>query len=98
MNSKIFAISFGLLICCYADSERQNCRENLSLINDQKHMALILAIAEPVSSSRPPLTQKEKEVIAGYYAYLDYKFNKKKRQCDGDLILKITSPEANDFK
>ncbi len=91
-------ISIGLIISCYADTDRQNCRENLSLINDQKNMTLILLISEPNSKTRQPLTQEEKESIATYYAYLDDKANKKKRQCDGDLILKIFSPDSKDFR
>ncbi|XDD54155.1 hypothetical protein AB3N62_17065 [Leptospira sp. WS4.C2] len=84
-----------LLFNC-ADSERQNCRENLGLIEIDKNAALVLLLRN-LSDSNP---NNDSDLLAqgGYFAAMNEKTEDRKRKCDNDLILKIFSPETKDLQ
>ncbi|TGL21036.1 hypothetical protein EHQ42_05510 [Leptospira levettii] len=92
---KITTIIIIFLNLQCADSERQNCRENLDALDFDKIIALGLLVPNSGKSSQ------ENEARANFglitFAYTQNKAEEKKRICDNDFFLKIFSPEANDF-
>lgn len=92
---KITIIIILLILQC-ADSERQNCRENLDSLELQKIMALSLLI--PLSRNSNQENESRQNFGLINFAYTQNKAEERKRICDNNLILKIFDPEANDFE
>ncbi|TGM61985.1 hypothetical protein [Leptospira meyeri] len=86
---------FILLNFQCADSERQNCRENLDSIEFQKIMALSLLIPIPRNTDQENENRKNLGLVN--FSYAQNKAEERKKICDNSIILKIFDPEANDF-
>lgn len=92
---KKIAILLILINFQCADSERQNCRENLDSLEFQKIMAL--SLLEPISKNSEQENESRKNFGFLNFAYTQNKAEERKKICDNSLILKIFDPEANDF-
>ncbi|MCG6151580.1 hypothetical protein [Leptospira bandrabouensis] len=92
---KKIAIILILINFQCADSERQNCRENLDSLEFQKIMALSLLVPIPNNTDQENESQKNYAIVN--FAYAQNKAEERKKICDNSFMLKIFDPEANDF-
>lgn len=84
---------------CIADSERVNCREELSRINFDKDLILTLLLSEGGKDQVTPeqYALNQSLYLSNYYVLYNKSF-KKEQQCEGDFFLKLFSPETKDLK
>ncbi|TGL60021.1 hypothetical protein [Leptospira jelokensis] len=80
---KITIILILLNLQC-ADSERQNCRENLDSIEFQKIMAL--SLLEPFPETTDQENESRKNFGQINFVYTQIKADERKRKCDNNFF------------